>query len=301
MNDGTVVHTVERSAGTLAYRRWGAATLESEMPALLLLHGFTGSSASWCDIAPVLAANRPVYAFDLPGHGLTDLGTGRQPADMSLFARALEDTLVSLEIDAFDLLGYSLGGRTALYFAITTSLKPRRLILESACPGLPDEESRRRRREHDEELARMACDDGIDAFVKHWEQMPILAAPACGPSRPAQVTNRLRTSRLACRPDGLAMSLRGMGTGAQPWLGDRLADADCPSLLIAGEADEKFTRIARDMSTALPNARVEIVANAGHSVHLDAPTNYASLIKSFLTTPNEGRSIAPKTDRATNG
>ncbi len=70
---------------------------------------------------------------------------------------------------------------------------------------------------------------------------------------------------------GLAANLRATGTGAQPSYWEQLADLATPTLLIAGELDHKFAQIAARMHEAMPDTRLEIVANAGHAVHLEQP------------------------------
>jgi len=290
MSDGAVVHTVELEQGSLAYRRWDPSGGTCEQPALVLLHGFTGSSASWHDVAPRLTNGRAVYAFDLPGHGLTELGTGEHPCDMAAFTRALDATLTALELDAYDLLGYSLGGRTGLFFALHSSRPPGRLILESASAGLEHSDECLERQRSDEALAQFALSKGIEAFVDRWEQTPILAAQA---QLAAPVFERLRAGRMACTTAGLAMSLRGMGTGAQPWLGDDLAQVATATLLVVGARDRKFCGVADNLCSRLPDARTQIIEDAGHSVHLDAPTSYLQTINTFLASPGRRRKTSP--------
>ena len=55
-----------------------------------------------------------------------------------------------------------------------------------------------------------------------------------------------------------------------------------PTLLIAGALDAKFTAQAQAMAAALPQARAEIVPNAGHNVHLEQPDLYSRLVLDFL-------------------
>jgi 2-succinyl-6-hydroxy-2,4-cyclohexadiene-1-carboxylate synthase len=281
MTSHCVLHTVAVADGCLAYRRWDPAEGANLEPALILLHGFTGSASSWADIAPALALRRTVYAFELPGHGLTELGSSEQPCDMTTFVRALDLAIDALEIAEFDLVGYSLGGRSALFFTLHATHPPRRLILESASPGIDDAAARAERVASDNALAEFAETEGIVAFTDRWEQTPLLASPI---ARPASTTESIRAGRLSCRTDGLAMSLRGMGTGTQAWLGDALSQLTLPVLCIVGSADEKFRAIANDMVTALPNGRAVIVADAGHSVHLDRPHEYARIIDDFTRT-----------------
>jgi pimeloyl-ACP methyl ester carboxylesterase len=88
--------------------------------------------------------------------------------------------------------------------------------------------------------------------------------------------------RVSNNPLGLANSLRGMGTGQQTPLWSRLASVRQPVLLIVGEHDQRYRRIAERMQAALPRAELAVVAEAGHTVHLDQPSHFAQLVASFV-------------------
>jgi 2-succinyl-6-hydroxy-2,4-cyclohexadiene-1-carboxylate synthase len=62
-----------------------------------------------------------------------------------------------------------------------------------------------------------------------------------------------------------------MGQGAQPSFWERLGELRGLVLLIVGEEDEKYAAIARAMTERIPEARVEVVAEAGHAAYLEAP------------------------------
>lgn len=83
-------------------------------------------------------------------------------------------------------------------------------------------------------------------------------------------------------PLGLANSLRGMGSGAQPSLWEELPRLKLPTQLIAGQLDRKFVRINREMAAAMPPAAMKAVPNAGHRVHLENPTAWHATVLSFL-------------------
>jgi 2-succinyl-6-hydroxy-2,4-cyclohexadiene-1-carboxylate synthase len=73
-----------------------------------------------------------------------------------------------------------------------------------------------------------------------------------------------------------------MGQGTQPSLWDTLPALEIPVLLIAGGLDEKYTHLAHTMADRLSNARVEIVPDTGHAVHLEAPGTVARLLEDWL-------------------
>jgi 2-succinyl-6-hydroxy-2,4-cyclohexadiene-1-carboxylate synthase len=247
--------------------------------AIVLLHGFTGSKDSWRPLRGVLAERRRVLAVDLPGHGGT--APSADPAADSLAATGdlIAGALASLGISRFSLLGYSLGGRIALGLALDHPQRVDRLLLESASPGLGDPEERALRRRADEELAERIERDGIEAFVHRWESTALFATQA---RLPAAVREDLRRRRLACSPAGLAASLRAVGTGAQPWLGERLAELALPVCVVAGALDEKFRAIGAWMAARMPQARFEIVPEAGHAPHLEQPERYREIVARFF-------------------
>ena len=96
-------------------------------------------------------------------------------------------------------------------------------------------------------------DDGIEAFVDYWETLPLFASQQ---QLASDIRSALRSQRLRNLPGGLANSLRGMGTGTQPSLWERLPELKIPTLLMAGELDTKFVGIASQMYDLLPEAQM---------------------------------------------
>ncbi|MEZ4716454.1 MAG: alpha/beta fold hydrolase [Caldilineaceae bacterium] len=85
---------------------------------MLLLHGFTGSHANWQDVLPTLAADHRVIAVDLLGHGQTDAPDDPARYAMPHAAADLAALMTALSTEEFHLLGYSMGGRLALFTAL---------------------------------------------------------------------------------------------------------------------------------------------------------------------------------------
>lgn len=249
---------------------------------LLLLHGFSGSSQSWAEHVPILAQHYCVITLDILGHGRT-----ASPADPARYSmdKVAADVTAMLRHSAprnpqsAILLGYSMGGRLALYLAVHYPQLFRALILENASPGLETEAERTARRASDHTLAERIAGDGIAAFVDCWEALPLWASQQqLAPEKRAA----LRAQRLANNPTGLANSLRGMGTGAQPSLWSHLPQLNLPTLLLAGELDEKFVGINRKMHSLLLNSQLDIMAGAGHTVHLERPYAFQQAVLTFL-------------------
>ncbi len=246
---------------------------------LVLLHGFTGRAANWRPLLTRLAEQWRVIAIDLPGHGDSDAPAAVARYKMRYVAADLVALLTRRDAAPAHWLGYSMGGRLALYTAVTHPGVVRSLILESATAGLPDAAERQARRAADKALAARIERDGIAAFVAEWERQPLFAGVA---RLPNEARAALHDQRLANSPLGLASSLRGMGTGAQPPLWSRLATMAAPTLLIAGELDAKFVALNERLAATIPGARLRLMADAGHTVHLEQPEAFLAEVIGFL-------------------
>ncbi len=239
----------------------------------LFLHGFTGSGASWSDVAASLNDALSARCPDLPGHVASPLPArlGREGFDAtisSLAAQLAEPSVV---------IGYSQGARLALALAIRHPAKVTRLILESGTAGLVRHRDRAMRQAEDEARATMLETQGLEAFISQWERLPLFAAVA--PS--LQLSSRRRAHSAA----GLAGALRCLGLGVQPSFWSMLPRVRVPTLLVTGANDEKFTRLAGKMSAQLPLAWHVTVPNAGHAVHLEAPREWVAEVRAFTRTP----------------
>ena len=229
-------------------------------PALAALHGFTGSVQTWQSFSEAAGTGLTVVAVDLPGHGASDSPPDFRMYTMERHVQALIEILDRLGLERVAWLGYSLGGRIALSAAVALPERTTALVLESASPGIASEEERQQRIREDETLADWIEDVGVQRFVEYWELLPLWNSQK---RLPAALRDRLRSQRLGNNPCGLANSLRGVGTGAQPPLHDRLGEITAPALLVAGEEDEKFSGIAREMHRSIPTSRLETVADGG--------------------------------------
>jgi 2-succinyl-6-hydroxy-2,4-cyclohexadiene-1-carboxylate synthase len=247
---------------------------------VVLLHGFTGSAEAWNPLSRVLAQRFRVITIDLPGHGLTSSPAARERYLIDRVAGELAQMVERLGSSPAGWLGYSMGGRIALYLAVCYPQSVSALVLESASPGIASELDRRKRRADDETLASRIERDGVQSFVDKWERMAIFESHD---HLPESVRALLRTQRLANRSVGLANSLRGMGTGAQPSLWDRLGNLTMPVQLITGELDRKFAAIGREMASAIPHAKLQVVPGAGHTVHLERPDEFCEIVHGFLS------------------
>lgn len=253
---------------------------------LILLHGFTGSTMNWCHPVVEFSKRFHVIAVDLPGHGRSDTPDGISRYEMAHVAADLAQLSELLGVVPAHWLGYSMGGRLALYITIHFPRAVRSVILESSSPGIADPVQRDARRTRDGALAERIEIDGIQAFVDQWEQIPLFETQM---SLPLELRTALRNQRLGNSARGLSNSLRGMGTGMQPSLWDQLGSKLCPMLLLVGSRDDKFVAINRKMAAEIPGAQLKIIPDAGHTVHLEQPRLFSEAVMDFLSQFSDDR------------
>jgi pimeloyl-ACP methyl ester carboxylesterase len=101
--------------------------MAGEGPALVLIHGVTGSSTTWREVMPALAERFTVVAPDLLGHG--ESAKPRGDYSLGAFASGIRDLLVTLGIERATVVGHSLGGGIALQMAYQFPERCERLVL----------------------------------------------------------------------------------------------------------------------------------------------------------------------------
>jgi 2-succinyl-6-hydroxy-2,4-cyclohexadiene-1-carboxylate synthase len=235
---------------------------------VLLAHGFTQTAQSWSLVQQLLRSRGfdDSKAIDLPGHG------SASDARADLWGSA--DHLVAAG-GRTTYIGYSMGGRVSLHAALAHPHVVERLVLIGATAGIDNADARAQRRTDDQLLADRIETIGVEAFIDEWLQNPLFAGLTPNQS--------LREDRLRNTADGLASSLRLAGTGTQAPLWDRLIEISCPVLLLVGQHDQKFRATAERMATALPNAELRAIDDAGHSVHLEQPERTVDALADWLS------------------
>lgn len=220
-----------------------------------------------------------VIAPDLVGHGASSA-----PHDVALYRMEaivghLDAVLDACGLEVAVVVGYSFGARVALTYAVARPARVSRLVTIGGTAGLADPGEAVVRRAADEALADSIDADGVEAFIDRWEQAPIFVTQR---TLPIDVQASIRAGRMANRPLGLANSLRGAGTGAMPPLWDALADVSTPTVVVAGALDSKFVAIGERMVALLPDASLEVVGDAGHAVHIEAPDECQAIVRRVI-------------------
>lgn len=260
------------------YEWLGASSQETELrPAIVCLHGFTGSWRSFQQLAHHMPHWR-FLAVDLLGHGQSCDDAPPERCSLSQMSADLAQLLRSLLPEPYVLYGYSMGGRAALTMTLTQHLRLHALIIENAQPGLDPHEAQERR-ENSEKLADWIMDHSLEEFVDFWENLPLFAVQQ---KLPEQQRAQLRASRLAHTKAGLAASMRYANVGRQENFWPQLGAITAPFLFITGEHDQKYKQIGARVADEISSAELFICEGAGHNVHEERPQQLASALNTWL-------------------
>ncbi|MGB5105692.1 MAG: 2-succinyl-6-hydroxy-2,4-cyclohexadiene-1-carboxylate synthase [Candidatus Zixiibacteriota bacterium] len=247
-------------------------------PPLIFLHGFMGISDDWCEVTEQLKSQYRCITPDMPGHGRSGLPIRREMITIESVADGIIALMEQLKLKKATLVGYSLGGRAALFTALRHPDKIHGLVLESAGPGLEDEYERRVRTALDDDRAYHLRVQGLDPFLDDWYKAPLFESLNRFPDK----LERLKRSRDIHNVEDLAAALQGLSTGRQPSLWNKLDGLKTPVLLICGALDHKFTRINRIMAESIPFNEWKIIGDAGHNTHLEQPEAFTTTVQRFL-------------------
>lgn len=259
---------------------------------LVMLHGWGMHGGIWSDTAERLAADFRVHNVDLPGHGFGGKGeeggakgqTAEPQSSFSLPPSPFTLDSIASELSAqfpgpVNLLGWSLGGIIAQYWAAREPEKVHRLILVSSTPcfaarsdwafGMPQET-----------LAQFAAEleKNHAATLRRF-----LALQIRGSEAEREVLAVLR-EKLFSRGEPHLNALRG-GLAI-------LRDADLrgvlkqimqPTLVIAGDRD-KLTppEASHYLAQSLPHAREVVIDGAAHAPFLSHPEVFVEQVRNFL-------------------
>ncbi len=245
-------------------------------PAILFLHGFMGDCHEFDGAIARLSHQFYCLALDLPGHGKTQTAPDDQHYTITHTADGLIQFLERCGIQPCFLVGYSMGGRLALYLTLHFPNFFLKTVLESASPGLKTQAEREQRLLKDLNLAK-ALEADFPAFLTHWYEQPLFSA-----LRHDLGFEKLLMQRLQNTPSHLAQSLRNLSTGRQPSLWDHLHHNTIPIQLLVGELDQKFIEINTQMSQIGTLMQLDVVSQCSHNIHIENPRIFSEHIQNFL-------------------
>ena len=257
---------------TLTYRCLGSPA----KPALVLLHGFMGSSDDWQELVKYLQDFCYLVLVDLPGHGQSALGVNPGFDD---FSCRLDTLFTDLHLNNFSLMGYSLGGRLAMAYTCIYPDRPERLILEGAHAGLQNNDEQEQRQLSDQYWSERFNREPIEQVLEDWYQQPVFS------DLTVDQRQALVSARLVQKDNDLARTMMVFSLSGQPDYRENLRHLPCPVHYLAGELDKKFSGIGRSLHKEHCLTDMHLIPSSGHNIHREQPKAMASKILEIMNIP----------------
>ncbi|QHM71786.1 2-succinyl-6-hydroxy-2,4-cyclohexadiene-1-carboxylate synthase [Mixta intestinalis] len=240
-------------------------------PTLVWLHGFLGSAEEWLTVQQAFP-DWPMLSIDLPGHGGS---RSQRVSGFDALNEQLSATLRHHQTHHYWLIGYSLGGRVAMYYACRAALPGLcGLVVEAGHPGLRDERQRQLRLAHDRQWIQRFRDLPLTNVLEAWYRQPLFM------DLTEQQRGELVKQRSAGHGPSLAAMLSATSLSHQPNLLPELHRLRVPFSYLCGEWDSKFLQLA--VEAQLP---LHTVPGAGHNVHRAAPAAFSDRLAQLLRQP----------------
>ncbi|MFQ6049683.1 MAG: alpha/beta fold hydrolase [Candidatus Paceibacterales bacterium] len=234
-------------------------------PAVLILHGWGGSSDSWLKVQKVLAEKGyKVICPDFPGFGKSK--TPREPWSVTDYVRWTFDFAKSQDLERFFILGHSFGGRVAIKFALSYPEKIKALILCSS-GGIKHKPSFKNR-------------------VIIW--LAYLGNVIFSPKPLARMKDGARNIFYTFLRNRDYVKANGVMRETIREVIDEdllpsLTEIKTKTLIVWGKKDKMLpVKDAYIFKENISNSRLEVLPQNGHSPNLEAPEKLARIIVHFL-------------------
>ncbi len=262
---------IQRMQINIGEYHYGVTVVGTGKP-LVCFHGFSESGSTWDGIE---VSGYRLIRIDSMGHGRSARPMELKPYELSQMLSDLHRIIYAIAGENYALMGYSMGARLALLYALEYPREVTHLVLESGSVGIEDRAARQERYVADQALANRIREKEIQWFAETWAKLDIFKTQQ---QLPLRVQQQIRRRRLLNSPHALAFTLEGSGQGTMPYIGHRLSELTMPVCYISGALDTKYTTIGAKYFGDVHR----IVPQVGHNVHVEAPEEYRKILKQFF-------------------
>ena len=252
-----------RTGVRLRYAYQGDASGEP----VILLHGYTDSWVSYSTVLPLLDRKYRVYVLDQRGHGESD-----RPAGAYGFQQFADDVLAFMDVMSINqatIVGHSMGSFVAQHVAVTAPERVKRLVLSGSATTVRNNVVTDLQREVN------ALKDPIpEKFVRDF-QVGMAFQPLPDAFVQAIVKESLTIPARVWR--------EVMAEMLSPKAQVELAKIKVPTLILWGDKETVFPRSEQErLLAALPNARLKVYEDTGHTMHWERPEWFAKDLQEFM-------------------
>lgn len=261
--DGRRTHFIQRGQGT----------------PVILIHGFNLDLNTWMKNLDALAARFEVYALDLWGQGYST----REPLSYGydLFEEQLRLFMEALGLEKASLVGHSMGGGTAIVFALRNPGRVDKLVLVDAT-GIPTRLPFRAKVFRLNGVAEFLMSLPTDRVRRmNLEDIWIHDSNSLSEAIYRRLT---RYQKIRGTTESLLTILRADFFNTLEEEIRELGKLQIPTLIVWGREDASLpVDNAQTMNGLIPGSRLQILDNAGHLANFDQADSFNELVLDFLT------------------
>lgn len=256
----------------------------SNNPTILLLHGVPENLHAWYDIAPPLSKNYHVLAIDWPGFGGSDAFTDLKDHNPRTFAAMGMDFLDTLQIQYAHIMATDIGFTPALIMGVENPDRIGQMVVMDGIPFPTTAYS-------SWELKSFGRKNSIraKALIKWFPKISAKIAYYKGFYKGNNIPKEIQEEFLA---DGYSkitqnafLSYFQNNAPGQAYLESRIHEVQQAVLVVWGRHDRFINaKLGALLVEKLPYARLEIIEDSGHFVHMDKPEALLKATNKFLTT-----------------
>lgn len=241
-------------------------------PIIIFVHGFPLNKSMWDKQLKALKDNYRVIAYDIRGHGATEVGTVDFSID--LFVQDLLSFMDALKIEKAVLCGLSMGGYIALNAIANHPERFTALILSDTNCTADAPEAKEKRMSTIESIKK----NGVEKLAN--DLLPNLFAPGSFKSNSEEIV-AVKEMIVTTTIPSLNKSLHALANRKETC--SKLAKIKVPVLILVGEAD-KITPLeaAKSMQEKIKDATMHIISGAGHLSNMENPVDYNSQLEKFI-------------------
>jgi esterase len=240
--------------------------------AVILLHGLLGSADNWHPVALQLAEKFRVFALDQRNHGQSPHS---DEMNFPLLAADVNEFMAARGIESAHVIGHSMGGKTAMQFALQFPARVEKLVVADMAP-------RQYAPAHEKIFSALLALD-LKTFLARQEIEDALA-----PEIPSLVLRRFLLKNLGCNAAGeffWKINLRGLAenylqlrepiSASKPFVKPALFVRGGKSNYVNSEDEPSIREL-------FPQAQIQTIAEAGHWIHADQPEEFLRRLLEFL-------------------
>jgi len=233
---------------------------------IVFLHGVGSDKSVWAPQLAHFGRSRRSVAFDCPGYGESDpaaAGTARDD-----FAAAILSGMDGLGIDRAHVCGLSLGGVIAIAMYAAAPQRCASLILADSFAVHPDGPA----------IHQRATNASRTLTMKQLAEQRTPVILAAGASQ--EVHDEVCRTMARIDPDAFRIGTEAVWLADQR---DRVAKIAVPTLVLVGDQDTITPPgLSEELANAIPGARLQIFAGAGHLTNIERPDEFNAVVETFI-------------------